>query len=952
MFGVYLLVSMGNLTRLNAAQKQAVFHVNGPALVVAGAGTGKTAVISMRIARLLQSEKIAAESILALTFTEKAATEMQDRVERLLPFGYVDSDILTFHALGDKILREFGFELGLASDFVVMSSFQQSIVMREVLDSISLSYYKKPSDPFSFSNALLQAISRLKDENISAKDFAKFAKSQIKKEEATEAQRIRDLSEVYTAYQASCLQKSMIDYGDQIMLVISLLTDFPKVLDCLQKKYQYILVDEYQDTNFSQSSLLKLLSKKHQNIMVVGDDDQSIYGFRGAAISNILNFTRDFPKAVQIVLKNNYRSSQKILDASYQLIQNNNPYRLEIENNISKKLLGDKKIASDVVVTTSDTLPLEMTRLAEKILSYNQDQKIPFSEIAVLLRTNNQAIEVAQALQKQSIPFVVSESQNLFDQAEIKVLVNFIHILSDPSASVALYGLLASDLYQIALEQIAEYSARANRVHQPLESYLRDQKDLPEAITAVLNIISSFRASAQAGSAGTVVYDFLKASGYLDRLVKLAQSDSSAVIKIQNITQFFSLVKDFERANSDPHIYALWSYLVGVKETDTDIKIQVSPLDSDSVSIMTIHKAKGLEFTAVCVIDLTELTFPAKNRSDKIKLPDGLLQKSEEDVPWHMFEERRLFYVAITRAKQYLYLSSSFDHGGKRLKKPSRFIKETTGQSYQLPKSIKTVDLAVLKNFEKLPVSTKDPLARFIDNDGWLHMTTGQISDYLYSPKEFWYFHVLSLPKGPFHTLIYGSAIHAAIETYYLARLQRKNININELYQVYQNSWSSEGFMSLQHEKDQLERGKKVLQKFYTREQQKNDVPEHIEKEFQLKIDQHKIKITGRYDAVFDRKGKIEVRDFKTGAVDTMKAAQIKLNDSIQMKIYAMAWEKTHQSPVDSMSLYFVEHDILASSKVIDHSKTHKLLEKVCQGIRNGDFLDAGGSRVKFEKLV
>ena len=943
---------MVDLTKLNAAQKQAVFHVDGPALVVAGAGTGKTAVISMRIAHLLLSEKIPAESILALTFTEKAATEMQDRVERLLPYGYVDSDILTFHALGDKILREFGFELGLPSDFVVMSGFQQSIVMRQVLDGIELSYYKKPSDPFSFSDALLQAISRLKDENISAEDFTLFAKSKAKKEDPAEAERIRDLSDIYTAYQSSCLDKGMIDHGDQIMLVISLLRSFPKILSYLQLKYKYILVDEYQDTNFSQSYLLKLLSKKHQNIMVVGDDDQSIYGFRGAAISNILSFTRDFPGAVQIVLNNNYRSSQKILDASYKLIQNNNPYRLEVENKINKKLTGDKKIPSDVVVTTADTLPVEMNNLAQQILMYNQEKNIPFSEIAVLLRTNRQAIDVANALQKHSVPYVVSESQNLFDQAEIKVLVNFIHILSDPSASAALYGLLASDLYQIPLDQIAQYSAKANRTHQNLEAYLLEQKDIPASISLVLTTIAGFRASAQAGNAGMVVYDFLKASGYLDRLVKDAENDPAPVIQIQNITQFFSLVKDFERANADPHIYALWGYLVGIKETGSDIKIQVSPLDSDSVSVMTVHKAKGLEFSAVCVIDLTELTFPGKNMSDKIKLPDGLLSKSDNKVPWHIFEERRLFYVAITRAKQYLYLSSSFDHGGKRLKKPSRFIEETTGRGYELPKNKNAVDLSSLKNFEKLPVSPKDPLSKFISGDGWLHMTTGQVADYLYSPKEFWYFHVLSLPKGPFHSLIYGSAIHAAIETYYLARLQRKDIDINELYKVYENSWSSEGFVSLQHEKDQLERGKIVLKSFYDREQQKDDVPEHIEKEFHLKIDQLKLKISGRYDAVFDRNGKIEVRDFKTGAVDTEKVAQKKLKDSIQMKIYAMAWEKTHQSPVDSMSLYFVEHDILARTTEINHDKTLELLEKVTSGIRRGEFLDAGGSRVKFEKLV
>ncbi len=943
---------MVDKSKLNAAQKQAVLHGTGPALVVAGAGTGKTAVISMRIANLLLTKKVPADSILALTFTEKAAAEMQDRVEGLLPYGYVDSDILTFHALGDKILREYGFELGLPSDFVVMSNFQQAIVMRQVIDSIQLQYHKKPSDPFSFVGALLQFVSRLKDENISEKVFAQFVNIQAKKEDTAEAQRITELSAIYTAYQKECLDRGMIDYGDQIMQVIHLLEEFPKILHFFQEKYQYILVDEYQDTNYSQSYLLKLLSKKHQNIMVVGDDDQSIYRFRGAAISNIISFTADYPQAKQIVLKQNYRSSQKILDSSYVLIQNNNPYRLEIENDISKKLSGNTKIASDVEVQVSDTSATEMNELASQIHDYKHIHKVPYSEIAVLLRKNNQAVEVAHVLQKNAIPYVVSESQNLFAQAEIKVLVNFIHVLSDPSASAALYGLLASDLYNIPLDHIAGLSAGATRVHQPLEAYLLEQTDLPDSIVSALTTITNFRAIAQAGNAGQVVYEFLKTSGYLDRLVALAEKDPKPVIQIQNITQFFNLVRDFERANSDPHIYALWSYLAGIRESDVDIMIQTSPLDVDAVQIMTLHKAKGLEFTAVCMIDLTEQTFPAKNMSDKIRLPDGLLPNSDKEVPWHIHEERRLFYVGITRAKQYLYLSASYDHGGKRLKKPSRFIQEATQESFDLPKGHQILALDTLKNFERLPVVFKDPLANFITKDGWLHLSTNQIADYLRSPKEFWYFHVLSLPKGPFHTLVYGSAIHAAIEAYYVARLQQKKIQFSEVFQVFENSWNSEGFVSLQHEKDQFTRGRDVLKAFFVREESKDDTPQYIEKEFQLKIDQLKLKINGRYDAVFDRAGKIEVRDFKTGSVDTLKNAEKKLKESVQMKIYAFAWEKTHQSPVDSTSLYFVEHDILATSQVIDHEKTLALLGKVVSGIKNNQFSEVGGSRLRFDKML
>ena len=943
---------MEEKTKLNAAQKEAVLHNKGPALVIAGAGTGKTAVISMRVAHLILTKDVPAESILALTFTDKAASEMQDRIERLLPNGYADSDILTFHAMGDRILREFGFELGLPSDFTIMSNFQQSIVMREVLDSLKLTYHKKPSDPFSMVSALLQFISRLKDENISSDDFRTYCSKQVKKEDLEEARRIGELATIYENYDKLCIQKGMIDYGDQIVRVIKLFENFPKILSHYQSKYQYILVDEYQDTNYSQSYLLKLLSKKHQNLMVVGDDDQSIYRFRGAAVSNILKFTKDYPGTKQIVLRRNYRSSQQILDSSYKLIQNNNPYRLEIENGISKKLIGDKSIRTEVVAKSYSNLAEEMAAVAENINNLVQEEGVSHSEIAILLRKNSQAVDVAHALQKNSVPFTVSESQNLFTQPEIKVLINFIHVIANPNASAALYGLLSSDLYRIPLSMIAGYSSKANRSHISLEQHLREEDMISEDISKVLAIIDKYRSVAQSDNAGQILYDFIKSSGYLERLVNEAEMDPDAVIQIQNITQFFNLIKDFEKADADSNIISLWTYLEGIRKLDTDIMIQTSPLDLDAVSIMTIHKSKGLEFRAVFLIDLVEQTFPARNYSDKIRMPDDLLPVSEEKVSWHIFEERRLFYVAATRAKQFLYMSCSFDHGGKMVWKPSRFILEATKQSFSIPTKVDNLAIDTLKTFERLPESPKDPLDRFINKDGWLQLTTNQVAEYMHSPKEFWYFQVLSLPKGPFHTLIYGSAIHAAIENYYLSKAQNTKPALAEMLKVFENSWSNEGFMSYQHEKDQFLHGKEVLGQFFLREEKTKDSPTYIEKDFQLKIDSLKLKITGRYDAVYDRTGLIEVRDFKTGQVDSQKTAEKRLKDSIQMKIYALAWERMHASPVDSVSLYFVEHDILAKSNKIDNEKTIELLSKVCDGIRNRRFKDTGGSRLNFEKLI
>ncbi len=947
---------MSEVIKLNTAQKQAVQHDLGPAIVVAGAGTGKTAVISLRIAHLIMHNKVKSHNILALTFTEKAAAEMEDRVDSLLPYGLTDTHISTFHALGDKILREHGFALGLQSDFTVMSNFQQSIIMQQVINELSLNYYKPISNPFSFVSAILKFISRLKDDNISSDRFKEFVKkhNKNKKIEPDEIARIQEISAIYTKYQDLLQQKGMIDHGDQIMLAIKLLETKPTILKLYRSEFLYILVDEFQDTNYCQNYLVKLLSQKLRNIMVVGDDDQSIYRFRGASISNILNFTKDYPDAKQIVLNNNYRSGQKILDSSYILIQNNNPYRLEIENGINKKLRG-LKIKSDVVVESSTTIVEEMDFVASKIQELNKKQKINYSKIAILLRKNSQAKNIAHSLQKLHIPFVVAESQNLLEQPEIKVLLNFVRALNDPNASDALYGLMVSDLYKVSLDEMAPYSSRASRSNLSLEEYLR-KKETPSGsiIESVLICLDSYRTEALDISAGQLLYKYIESSGYLPELISKANTDQSAVQKIQNISQFFNIIKEFELANSyNPHILAFWGYLNDIRQSESDILIQPSPLDSNSVAIMTLHKAKGLEFDVVFMIDLTEQTFPSKNMSDKIPIPQGLLPASENSIDWHIQEERRLFYVGMTRAKYKLYLTMSFDHGGKRLKKPSRFIEEATSIPIKLSQKNIIAPIEAIKSFAELPsISSKDPAHKYIDELGWLNLSTNQIADYLRSPKEFWYFDVLQLPKGPFHTLVYGSAIHAAIELYYRAKLNNQPVKLKNLLNSFENSWKSEGFVSLEHEKSRFESGKKALSQFYAHEESHPDLPMAVEKPFVLRLEDIKLRVSGRYDAVYSRKGVVEIRDFKTGDVNSLEKANQRLKDSLQMKIYALAWQKTHQSAVDSVSLYFVENNILAKSNIIDNQKTIDLLKKLSQSIRSNKFSDLGSSQLKFGSLL
>lgn len=946
---------MVEIKTLNPQQKNAVKHYKGPALVVAGAGTGKTAVITTRIAYLVKNRSVPPENILAVTFTEKAANEMQQRVDQLLPIGVVDVDILTFHGLGDRILRDNAHEVGLPSDFVVMSQFQQILLMQRVINGLKISYYKPLSNPFSFVNAILQFISKLKDENITSDKYSLFTKEQLKKidnSDKEEKTRLKELENIYSSYNKLCETEGLIDYGDQILKTISLLESKPSLKRIYQNKYQFMLVDEFQDTNYTQAYLISMLSEKHQNIMVVGDDDQSIYRFRGAAISNILNFEKTYKNTKKIILTKNYRSVQKILDCSYSLIQNNNPYRLETEIGISKKLKSNKSNVGEVRFMQFNNILEETDSVAEKIGDMVKKRKISYSDIAILLRKNNQAKLFADSLQKYNIPFITTESQDLLEQSEIKFLINFINSINDPHASVSLYGLLNSDLYGFTLAELATFSSQASRRNQELEEYILTQGS--DKLKKIIAVIHNYRLQSQELSAGQLIYKYLEDSGFLKKMVEKAKTDSLYAVKIQNISQFFSIIREFERIEyNNPTIYAFWRYINGIIQSQAEVAIQPSPLDVNAVSVMTIHKAKGLEFEAVFLVDLNHLTFPTRNQPDPIRYPEGLFYQEDKKIDWHTQEERRLFYVAMTRAKTNLFLSQSFDHGGKQLKKPSKFIQEALNTKINsiIPNDSEKV-LRQIQAFRTLADVNKEPTEKLYNKNNWLHLSTNQIADYIRSPLEFWYFNVLNLPKGPFHALVYGSAIHAAIEFYYKSKISKTSVKLVDMYKIYENSWKSEGFVSQSHEQQRFNNGKKALKLFYNKQQKLKNYAKYVEKPFLLQLDDFKLEISGRYDAVFEENGKVEIRDFKTGDIKNEKMAQNRLADSIQMQIYGLAWQKTQSSYLEKLSLHFVEKDIIVSTDRINIQKTTETLKKVCEGIRKQEFNLKGSSRINFNRYL
>ena len=473
------------LAELNDAQRQAVEHPAGPLAIIAGAGTGKTRVITYRIAYLIAAKLAKPKEILALTFTDKAAAEMEERVDQLVPYSYTDMTIATFHSFGDKLVREFAVDLGLDPDFKLMRQAEQALFLRQHLFKLPLQHYRPLSNPTKFLEDLLRHFSRAKDEDIFPPDYLAFAENNLTTTRQTteepsiilEAEKQLELARCYAAYQKLALEKSVTDFGDQIALAIRLLREAPDVRRRLQERYRYILVDEFQDTNYAQFQLVKELVAGDRNLTVVADDDQSIYKFRGAAISNILNFNETFPDAQYVVLNRNYRSTQAILDASYKLIRHNDPDRLEVKQQIDKKLIGREAGGKPVEHLHFDTLSAEAEAVAELIAQKVLHDALKYSDHCLLVRSNNSADPYLQALTEKKIPYRFSGNRGLYQREEIRLLVAFLKTIADPRDSQSLYQLALSEIYRMPMADLQLGLGVHGTTHRPLINIFRKPEE-------------------------------------------------------------------------------------------------------------------------------------------------------------------------------------------------------------------------------------------------------------------------------------------------------------------------------------------------------------------------------------------------------------------------------------------------------------------------------------------
>jgi len=940
------------LEGLNAAQRRAVVHGEGPLLIIAGAGTGKTKVITHRVAYLVVSKQARPEEILALTFTEKAANEMEERVDLLLPYTYSFVEIGTFNSFGEKILRTYALDFGYPPDFRLLDDVEQAVFFRENIFRFPLDYYRPSGYPTRHIQEILEAIRRLKQEDVKPEEYLRFAADAGRQastgRDREAAAKHLEVARVFDGYQRLLKENGLIDFEDQVSLVLELLRSRPTVLDEVRRKYKYILVDEFQDTNYVQFELLKLLAGRHRNLTVVGDDDQSIFRFRGASLSNILNFKKFFPRSRHVVLTRNYRSTQAILDSSYQLIRHNDPNRLAVTENIDKRLKAvSRSRQKSIYLLSFDTVSHEADELAGLILE-KRGQGRNWRDVAVLVRRNADADPYLRAFNAKAIPHRFTGSRGLYQQEEIRILVSFIKALTDFEAGRELYHLAVSEIYKADPNDLARLAGYAGKKNLPLRDLFRAaaggteiegltgklSSKTTETVRKIHDDLEKFIRESATRNAGALIYSFLEESGFLKSLAEKITLESE--IRIKNIRLFFDKVRGFSGLAGDDSIQSFSRYLDLLYEVGDNPATSEAELDEDAVNVLTVHKAKGLEFDTVFMVGLVEDRFPGFEPRERISIPDELLKEELPGKDNYREEERRLFYVGMTRARHELYMSWARDYGVKRLKRISPFVLEALDIA-RLPDDIRRA--GILEEIKRYTGAGEEKTPHIRSGSVTVPaLSHSRIEDYLVCPLKYKFRHIMNVPVLPHHSAVFGRVLHSTIHNYLKHRMKGAPFTEEDLMAEYERNWLNEGYLSREHEEIRKKAGRKTLLDFFAREEASGAAPVFLEKPF--KWQEKGTRISGRLDRVdFGPSGAV-ITDYKTDGAATEAEADRLAARSLQLDIYALSFFKTQGTLPAEVRLYFLEPGIIgrAVKTRAELERAQAVILEVAEGIRNQSF--------------
>ena len=786
-----------------------------------------------------------------------------------------------------------------------------------------------------------------------------------------------ELARAYARYQGLLAENGSIDFGDQVSLALRLLRDSPAARDAVQRRFKYILVDEFQDTNRAQAELVALVGERHRNVTVVGDDDQSIYKFRGAAISNILEFRERYRQARVVVLRRNYRSRAPILDASYRLVRHNEPDRLESRAGIVKRL-DPQRGGDDAVPVRHEAFATgaeEADWIASDVARRIREGASP-RDVAVLVRANAAADPILRALNLEGIPWRFSGTSGLYARPEVRLLLSFLRAIADLSSSVDVYALAASELYGLGatdLVAIVNTARRRNRsVWDVLEELDRQPGILrlsPETRAAASRLVADLKRYVELANerpAGEVLYAFLRGTGWLARLA--AGESVAAEEALSNVARFFDIIRAQSALLADDRAVFVARHLNTLIQAGDDPPTADIDPDVDAVAVMTIHKAKGLEFPVVYLPGLVTGRFPAIGRREQLGLPLELVHETLPEGDYQLQEERRLFYVGMTRARDELVLSHAADYGGQRARRVSPFVLE----ALDLPVAAgapgagarATTPLERLAALERTEAVQPAPRRR---GDEPLVLSFYAIDDYMTCPLKYKYAHLLRVPLAPHHSLIYGSALHAAVAEFHRRHARGEVMTEEQLFASFEHAWTNDGFLSREHEEARLAAGREALRRFRDEQLTPGAVtPAYVEREFSFLLDGDRVRgrmdrvdivprdpndpvpvmadpISGA-DVVEPMLGlypeRVVITDYKSSDVRDPAKARQRAKDSLQLSIYAMGYEAMTGRLPDAVALNFLETGLVGMAPVdrrrID--KAREAIRTVAAGIRARDF--------------
>lgn len=669
------------LQGLNPQQVQAVKTTEGPLLVIAGAGSGKTSVLTRRIAYLVEEKRVAPWNILAITFTNKAAKEMKEREVKLLGDQAESIWMSTFHALCVRILRRDGHLIGYDRDFSIADPSEQVTLVKRILRQLDL-------DPKQYlPRNILSQISNAKNRLQTPKQFEASAVSPFEKV----------VADVYKKYQASLERDQILDFDDLIMQTLTLFEASPDTLAYYQQKFRYLLVDEYQDTNEAQYELCRLLADGYHNICVVGDADQSIYGWRGANMENILNFEHDYKNAQTVKLEQNYRSTGHILKAANSVIDHN-------ENRKAKKLWTDKGDGEKVHYYQAQSDRDETRFVLAKIKEEVDKKKRHYQDFAVLYRTNAQSRGMEETLVEANVPYQIVGGHKFYDRKEIKDIMAYLKLVANPSDSMSFNRIINVPKRGIGQATTTKLAAFADEMGGGIYEAMRNVELAPISAAAAKKLLAfsdqltDAIAYAQDHTVSELTDKILEDFGYIKALKEEeAQGSLEAAARLENLQEFATVTKRFDdnyNEEENPDSSRLSDFLAEVSLLSDQDDMEES---DDRVTLMTLHAAKGLEFPVVFLIGMEDNIFP-------------LSRAIKDEDPNQLEEERRLAYVGITRAREELYLTSAYTrmmYGNKQYNAQSRFIGEIKDEDLDIVASTAPKSSTSFLDLDRLPFAKK-----------------------------------------------------------------------------------------------------------------------------------------------------------------------------------------------------------------------------------------------------